>query len=254
MIVGVNALREIDVYPNANLIMSLGEYLLMRGDLHEFLMANFLHDIGHSPLSHVLEPNPFIKLDHEEITRNLILGEKIKSDDAIDWYITERYLLKMKAITEFEHRFFKNKEDPVYKIEDCIEKTKKCLFSWGNVPGVDDGKLRRYLKDDFAIDLGDNAIIDNNPNGNITISEDNEDIAEIIMFSKEKAAILKINDGRSVDLKVKKESGELNVYKGINSSFLNCLKINNEILESEIITVHDVLKNFGVNEKRVVEI
>ena len=254
MIVGVNALREIDVYPNANLIMSLGEYLLMRGDLHEFLMANFLHDIGHSPLSHVLEPNPFIKLDHEEITRNLILGEKIKSDDAIDWYITERYLLKMKAITEFEHRFFKNKEDPVYKIEDCIEKTKKCLFSWGNVPGVDDGKLRRSLKDDFAIDLGDNAKIDNNPNGNITISEDNEDIAEIIMFSKEKAAILKINDGRSVDLKVKKESGELNVYEGINSSFLNCLKINNEILESEIITVHDVLKNFGVNEKRVVEI
>ena len=54
MIVAVNALREIDVYPSGDILMSLGEYLLMRGELHEFLMANFLHDIGHSPLSHVI--------------------------------------------------------------------------------------------------------------------------------------------------------------------------------------------------------
>ena len=252
MIVGVNALRDIDVYPYYEVMMPLGEYLLMRGDLHEFLMANFLHDIGHSPLSHVLEPNPFIELDHEEITRNLILGEKIESDDDIDWYITERYLLKLKAITEFEHRFFKNKEDPVYKIEDCIE----CLFSWGNVPGDDEGKLRRYLMDDFDIDLGNNAEIKKSSDyKSITISEDNEDkdTAKIIMVS-EKEAIIKIKDGRTADLKVKEEHGVRNIYEGKNSSFLKCLKINNEILESEIITVRDVLKNFGVNEERVVEI
>jgi HD superfamily phosphohydrolase len=165
MIVGVNALREIDVYPYDEVMMSLGEYLVVRGDLHEFLMANFLHDIGHSPLSHVLEQNPFIELDHEEITGNLILGEKIKTDEDIDWYVTERYLLKMKAIKEFEYRFFKNKDDPVYKIKGCIRSGKE-----------------------------------------------------------------------------------------INKSFLECLKNNNEVLDSEIVTVSEVLENFGMNKWRIVEI
>ena len=116
LIVGVNALREIDVYPYADVMMSLGEYLLMRGDLHEFLMANFLHDIGHSPLSHVLEPNPFIELGHEEITRNLIRDKSTEEEEKMDWYVTERYLLEMKAIKDFEHRFFKNKDDQLYVI------------------------------------------------------------------------------------------------------------------------------------------
>jgi len=116
LIVGVNALREIDVYPYDEVMMSLGEYLLMRGDLHEFLMANFLHDIGHSPLSHVLEPNPFIELDHEKITVNLILGKRTEKEEEMDWYVTERYLLKMKAIKEFEYRFFENRYDPIYVI------------------------------------------------------------------------------------------------------------------------------------------
>ena len=162
MIAGVNALREIDVYPRGNISMSLGEYLLMRGELHEFLMANFLHDIGHSPLSHVMEPNPFLKLDHEEVTRNLIRGEKVEGDGEgkIDWYVAERYLLKMKAIKNLEYRFFENRYDSIYDV------------------GGD--KQKR--------------------------------------------------------------------------NFLDCLKENGEILESEVVTVSEVLANFGVDKDRVVEI
>jgi len=168
MIVGVNALREIDVYPVGDMLMSLGEYLLMRGELHEFLMANFLHDIGHSPLSHVLEPNPFIELDHEEITRNLIRGEKIEGDgeSKMDWYVTERYLLKLKAIKDFEYRFFENQHDPLYDVDGTREWT---------------------------------------------------------------------------------EDTRIN-------NFLDCLGKNDEMLESEIVTVSEVLENFGVDKERVVEI
>jgi HD superfamily phosphohydrolase len=168
MVAGVNALREIDVYPRGNMSMSLGEYLLMRGELHEFLMANFLHDIGHSPLSHVLEPNPFIELDHEEITRNLILGKAVKGDGEgeMDWYVAERYLLKMKAIKDFEHRFLENRYDSIYDVGE--EK-------W----------------------------------------EDEE---------------------------------------GRKANFLKCVKENGEILESEVVTVKEVLENFGVDAERVVEI
>ena len=193
LIVGVNALGASDVYPYDDVIMTLGEYLLMRGDLHEFLMANFLHDIGHSPLSHVLEQNPFIELDHEEITRNLILGEKIERDDDIDWYITERYLLKMKAIKEFEHRFFKNKDDPVYNIDRS--EIKQAV-----------GKIRS----------------EGESKGSKT-----EDIEKDI-----KSQIKKIK----------------------SQVFLENLGKNDEILDSEIVTVSEVLENFGVDRWRIVEI
>ncbi|RLE42976.1 hypothetical protein DRJ16_04245, partial [Candidatus Woesearchaeota archaeon] len=156
-------LREIDVYPAGDFKMTLGEYLLMRGELHEFLMANLLHDLGHPPLSHVLEVNPFIELDHEEITRNLILGEQ-KEKGKMDWYVAERLLLKMKAIKDFEYRFFENRYDPVYNVE-VAEKEKE-----------------------------------------------REDM------------------------------------------FLDYLKENDEIFESEVITVSEVLDNFGVDKERIVEI
>jgi HD superfamily phosphohydrolase len=167
MIVAVNALKEIDMYPLGNISMPLGEYLLMRGELCEFLMANFLHDIGHPPLSHVLEPNPFIELDHEKITRNLILGERTEGEEEMDWYVTECYLLKMKAIKDFKHRFFENSYDPIYDVGEKEEWT--------------DDKTR----------------------------EDN---------------------------------------------FLSYLDKNNEILESESVTVKEVLDNFGIDKKRVIEI
>lgn len=169
LIVAVNALREIDVYPAGDFKMTLGEYLLMRGELHEFLMANLLHDLGHPPLSHVLEVNPFIELDHEEITRNLILG-KPTEEGKMDWYVAERILLKMKAVKDFEYRFFENRYDPIYEID-----VRKKI---GEKP--DEDKLKDY--------------------------------------------------------------------------FLEYLDKNNEILESEIITVTEVLDNFGVDKKRVVEI
>jgi len=159
MIVGVNALKEMDVYPSGDMQMLLGEYLLLKGNLHEFLLANFLHDIGHSPLSHVMEPNPFIKLDHEKITRNLILGRKPDEEKGMDWYVAERYLLKTKAIKDFEYRFFENRYDSVYDL--CEE---------------EEGKPRE-------------------------------------------------------------------------TKFLDCLKNNDKILESEIITITEVLNNFGVDKK-----
>ena len=163
MIVAVNALCEIDVYPYGDMSMSLGEYLLMRGKLYEFLIANFLHDLGHPPLSHVLEPNPFIELDHEKITGNLILGKRVE-EEGMDWYVTERYLLRMKAIKDFEYRFLENRDDSIYDIGE-------------------------ELKEDERTD-----------------------------------------------------------------KFLDYLRDNNEILESEIVTVSEVLKNFGIDKKRVVEI
>lgn len=241
LIVAVNALREIDVYPSGDFSMSFGEYLLMRGEMYEFLVANLLHDLGHPPLSHVLEVSPFVELDHEEITSNLILGEKTE-EEKMDWYVAERYLLKMKAIKEFEYRFFENRYDPIYDIPE--EKIIK--------------NLKRYLL--FTIELKEE------------LDKDNQSVSKKLKEEFKKAGFplsnspsknkINNNEWGIIDEKRKyiiiiEEEGKLSVYKEPKSKeeiFLDYLVKNNEILESEIITVSEVLENFGVDNKRVVEI
>jgi len=257
MIVGVNALREIDVYPRGNMSMLLGEYLLWTGELHEFLMANFLHDIGHSPLSHVLEPNPFLKLDHEEITANLICGKNVEADEnnLIDWYVAERYLLKTKAIKDFEHKFLNGKYDPLYNTNE------KYIYSWDKITDHSDEKFIEYLENKFEIELDKKGIkkIDENT---IEISNDGAIRLTFKLNPNKTKVNLKIDNDRTYEFIAKMEYEELNIYdekKETNeeerkTNFLHFLKINGEILESDIVTVNNVLKNFGVDGDRIVEL
>ena len=87
------------------------------------------------------------------------------------------------------------------------------LFSWDNVPGDDNDKLMIFLKDEFDIDWAENAeICKSNDDTTINISKDAKSV-EIFMDAKEEKATLKISDGRTHDLKVKKEDDKLNLYK-----------------------------------------
>ena len=249
MIVGVNALREMDVYPRGDMQMLLGEYLLLRGNLHEFLLANFLHDIGHSPLSHVMEPNPFIKLDHEEITRNLILGVKPDEEKGMDWYVAERYLLKTKAIKNFEYRFFENRYDSVY---DLCEGEEGYLFSWNDILENDDKRLIGFLKKRIDIEWLDNAIIEKIDDGKTIKLSFGDNSIYLKLNDDEINVILKIGGIRTDEFIAKTEKDKLNIYEKGNprdTKFLDCLTNNDEILESEIIAITEVLDNFGVDKK-----
>jgi len=87
------------------------------------------------------------------------------------------------------------------------------LFSWDSVPGCDNKKLIKFLRDDFDIDWAENSEIRKSKDcQTIYISKD-ENSAEITIDEKRKKAILKISDGRTDDLKVKTENGKLNIYK-----------------------------------------
>ncbi|MCK4689033.1 MAG: HEAT repeat domain-containing protein, partial [Candidatus Marinimicrobia bacterium] len=86
------------------------------------------------------------------------------------------------------------------------------FISWDNVPGDDNEKLLNFLKDEFDIDWAENAEISKSNDGTtINISKD-ENSVEIMMGAKKEKATLKISDGRTHDLKVKKENGKLNIY------------------------------------------
>ena len=87
------------------------------------------------------------------------------------------------------------------------------LFSWDNIPGKDDGKLRKFLEEDVGLEWAENAEIHkSNADTTINISKD-ENSVEIMMDAKKEKATLKISGGRTHDLKVKKEDDKLNLYK-----------------------------------------
>jgi len=89
------------------------------------------------------------------------------------------------------------------------------LFSWDSVPGDDDEKMESIIAN-FEIGWAENAEILKSDDGKtISIFKD-EKSAKIIIDEKKEKATLKITDGRTHELKVKKENGKLNIYKNKN--------------------------------------
>lgn len=105
LMITVNSLNLINVYVADNFSIKLSEYLLTSDKMYEFMLANVLHDIGHAPMSHVLESNPYLNYNHEEVTRDLISGGNADKGTG-HWYKTQTYLLRLNNINKFIE-FFK---------------------------------------------------------------------------------------------------------------------------------------------------
>ena len=121
---------------------------------------------------------------------------------------------------------------------------KKYLFSWENVPGNDSEKLLRFLRDDLDIVWAENTeICKSHGDKAIRISKD-ENSAEIIIDEKKEKATLKIGDGRTHDLTVKKESGKLNIYENIR----NLINSLSNIKRSINCQIDQILFVFGFLE------
>ena len=108
-------------------------------------------------------------------------------------------------------------------------------FSWGNVPGKDNGKLKNFLKDEFDIEWAENAKITKSDEGMTIHISKGKNSAEIKMDNNKKKATLKIHDGKTHDLKVKEEDGKLNIY--VSSIYKKLLEIKNNPNLSNKITV-----------------
>ena len=120
-------------------------------------------------------------------------------------------------------------------LTDKFERT-RYLFSWDSVPGDDDEKFKGFLKDDFDIGWAENAEIIKSDNGKIIRIFKDENLAEIIIDEKKEKASLKVSDGRTLELKVKKENGELNIYQTRNlkpEEMLSLLESKRYAIEKE---------------------
>jgi transitional endoplasmic reticulum ATPase len=87
----------------------------------------------------------------------------------------------------------------------------KYVFSWGKVPGSDDGGLRNFLKEEFNISWVENAEIRKISGGKAVQLSSNENRVEIRLSENKEEAIMK--NGIEYKFEVKEEKGELNIYK-----------------------------------------
>ena len=87
------------------------------------------------------------------------------------------------------------------------------LFSWDNVPGTDSERLLRFLRDDLDIGWAENAEISKSDDGKTIRIYKDENSAEMMIDEKKEKATLEISDGKTHNLKVKKEDEKLNIYE-----------------------------------------
>ena len=120
------------------------------------------------------------------------------------------------------------------------------LFSWDDVPGNDSDRLLRFLRDDFGIGWAENKGIHKFDDGKTIRIFKDENWAEITIDVGKEKATFKIRDGRTHDLKVKKENGKLNIYEEDTRGILVNIIFdfsNNERLLADEIGLKDKSKN-----------
>ncbi len=86
------------------------------------------------------------------------------------------------------------------------------LFNWGNVPGNESFRLNMFLKDDLGIDWAVNAeILKSDDNRTISVFTEDRYI-EIVLDKNNEKALLRISDGETYELQVKKDRNGLGIY------------------------------------------
>jgi hypothetical protein len=87
------------------------------------------------------------------------------------------------------------------------------LFSWDEVPGNDNGRLIKYIEQNFYTDWVKTAKIEKTDDGK-GIRVSNEENYLLLRLNNEKTKVnLKIDDGRTAEFLAKTESGTLNIYE-----------------------------------------
>jgi hypothetical protein len=125
------------------------------------------------------------------------------------------------------------------------EKDMEFLFSWDNIDKKDSKRFLMYLRDYQGICWTENAEISKSDDGEtIYISNfEGKNSAEIVINKKETKATLKISDGRTHDLKVKKEKDKYYIdffLEDIGSFFLVPLTV---LLRSTLTVAHIIQGN-----------
>jgi len=200
----------------------------------------------------------FVKKESEKLNKWKIMDEKWKTKyeekqstfresliQSLEWGTRERELWHSYLSSKIQNVFLASNEwtikdgEKEYRIKEYIRDT--YLFSWDNAPGNHSEKLLRFLREDCDVGWAENAEIRKSDDGKTIRIFKDENSAELIIETKEKA-ILKISDGRTHFLKVKKEDGKLYIYKWDGD-----LKISGSLSNKSVIRIDENIRsNAGV--------
>ena len=148
----------------------------------------------------------------------------------------------------FEIKANQKRLQSLVKISEFLERGEH-VFSWDSVPGDDDEKLKEFLRDDYNFDWAKNAEILKFDDGKtISIFKD-EDSVEITIEEEKKKATLKIKDGGTFKLKVKKENGKRNIYGNMSNQILRETSFDRTVYSAlsdkiGLLNLEDVVKYY----------
>jgi hypothetical protein len=86
------------------------------------------------------------------------------------------------------------------------------VFSWGKVPGNDEGRFIEFLANKFGIDWVKTAKIEKIDNGRTIKVSDEENSLSLKLNDEDTKVILEIDDGQRNEFLAEMENGELNIY------------------------------------------
>jgi hypothetical protein len=120
-----------------------------------------------------------------------------------------------KVLTDSE-----TKKLPVYFGEyDYIDFDNLYLFSWDDIPGNDNWRLIKFLKQKFGIDWVETTKIEKiDNNKTIKLSFKNNSLS---LSLKDETVKLEIDDGRTDEFIARTENSKLNIYGNFNDKFSN---------------------------------
>jgi phage tail-like protein len=125
------------------------------------------------------------------------------------------------------------------------------LFSWDDVPGVEGERLLHYLNEDFDIFWAEGAEIRKSDDGRIIHIYQGENSADITMDEKEKIATLKIKEGQTFKLNVKKENGKFAIYneRNIKASQIKKWRTRKKAIEEIVDSERPAHTDYWLNIK-----
>jgi|GEM_PF-2963375 len=115
------------------------------------------------------------------------------------------------------HRLYFKDKTNYLETFDCKEMgydVNKCLFSWSEIQKDDNERFVKFLTQYFCIDWGKRAKIEKIDDQTIRVYIEHHSIS-LRLNDEETKIILRINNGITDELTVKRESGQLNIYQNI---------------------------------------
>jgi CRISPR-associated Csx11 family protein len=115
------------------------------------------------------------------------------------------------------------------------------LFCWDDIPGNDNERLKKFLKQKFSIDLNDFTKIEKRDNGNaIKVTVGNK--SHLLIFNNDKTiVIIESDDEKAHEFIVKIENNKQNIYASETADPIPSFKMEFQIKKNHKIKINEIL-------------